>query len=56
MGAFCSKRGTLKGGHRVIGTTQTLGGTDAGREGNIPVDPRQAALKAAEKRKQDVSF
>jgi len=52
MGAICSKAGTLKGGHKVIGTTQTLGGTGAGGEGNTPTNPRLAALKAAESRKQ----
>lgn len=55
MGAICSKAGTLKGGHKVIGTTQTLGGTGAGGEGNTPTNPRLAALKAAESRKQVVS-
>lgn len=53
MGALCSKPGTHRGGHRVIGTTQTLGGTTAGGESSIPPDPRRAALVAAERRQKD---
>jgi hypothetical protein len=56
MGALCSKPGTHRGGHRVIGTTQTLGGTTAGGESSIPPDPRRAALVAAERRQKDVRF
>jgi len=52
MGAFCSKTGTLRGGHQVIGTTQVLGGTGAGGGGDTPVDPRSALLKAAERRRE----
>lgn len=54
MGALCSKPGTVGGGHTVIGTTRTLGGDGAGGKGAIAVDPRQAALEAAERRKQTV--
>lgn len=54
MGAICSKPGTHRGGHRVIGTTRTLGSVDAGGGGSIPPNPRQAALKAAERRQQEV--
>ena len=56
MGAICSKPGTLEGGHKVVGATRALGGTGAGVEGSVAVNPRQAALEAAEKRRQAVSF
>ena len=56
MGTLCSKPGTLEGGHKVIGTTQALGGDGAGRKDSIPVNPRQAALDAAERRRQTVRF
>lgn len=56
MGAICSKSGALEGGHKVIGTTQTLGDTGAGGEGHSQANPRLAALKAAEERKRAVSF
>ena len=58
MGGLCSKSGTLQGGHQVIGTTRALGGGDGGGGGkdSIPVNPRQAALDAAERRKQAVRF
>jgi len=42
----------LQGGHRIIGTTQALGGDGAGRTDSIPLNARQAALDAAERRKQ----
>ena len=54
MGALCSKSGTLEGGHRVVGTTRTLGGEGGGGKDSIPVNPRQAALDAAERRRQTV--
>ena len=42
----------------MIGTTRALGGGDGGGGGkdSIPVNPRQAALDAAERRKQAVRF
>ncbi|KAF9652031.1 hypothetical protein BDM02DRAFT_3089999 [Thelephora ganbajun] len=52
MGVLCSKPRTLEGGHKVIGTTHTLNGDGASGEDRIPVNPRQAALEAAEMRKQ----
>jgi len=52
MGALCSKSGMLEGGHRVVGTTQTLGGDGTGGKDRIAVNPRLAALEAAERRKQ----
>lgn len=54
MGALCSKPGTLQGGHKIIGTTQRLGGDGAGGNDSIPVNARQAALDAAERRKKTV--
>jgi len=52
MGALCSKPGTVGGGHTVVGTTRSLGGDGVGGRESIPVNPRQAALDAAERRKQ----
>jgi len=54
MGAFCSKPGTLQGGHQVIGTTRALGSDGVGGKADKPVNARLAALEAAEKRKQAV--
>jgi len=54
MGVICSKPGTVQGGHTVVGTTRTLGGDGRGGKDSIPVNPRQAALEAAERRKQTV--
>lgn len=55
MGAACSKSGTLEGGHRVVAVSRTLGDGGGGGEGSAPVNPRQAALVAAERRQQEVS-
>jgi len=54
MGGLCSKPGTVHGGHTVVGTV-TLGGDSAGRRDSAPpkANTREAALAAAEKRKQD---
>ena len=54
MGALCSKPGTVEGGHKVIGATRTLGGEGAGGKDSVPLNPRLAALEAAERRKQAV--
>jgi len=54
MGALCSKLGMMEGGHKVVGTTQTLGEGGAGGRDNVALDPRKAVLEAAERRKQTV--
>jgi len=54
MGALCSRPGTVEGGHQVIGITRALGGENVGGKDSVPLNPRLAALEAAERRKQTV--
>ncbi len=52
MGSFCSKPGTVTGGHQVLGSSSsapTSGSTPSTRP-----DPRMAAAEAAERRQKEV--
>ncbi|RDX55870.1 hypothetical protein K466DRAFT_517934 [Polyporus arcularius HHB13444] len=51
MGSFCSKPGTVTGGHQVLGSSSsapTSGSTPSTRP-----DPRMAAAEAAERRQKE---